>query len=100
MQNYGFIPTKDFANANKKCLKDVSDIGDSGKGRTVCLYKLWEQLIGAPTKPRDQGKGSDCVGQSTARGVDVVTAVSIVGLGLSLRFVAMASASSIYGGSR
>lgn len=98
--NYGFLPTKDFANPDKVTYADVSPAAADGAGETICLYKYWEQLVSAPTRPRDQGKGSDCVGQSTARGIDIVTAVAIMGLGLPIKFVAMASATSIYGGSR
>lgn len=97
---FGFIPTSDFNNPGKKSLGDVSDVPRTGAGRVVLLYQYLEALLGRELDERDQENGSDCVGQSTAKGVDILRGVRIKGLGLPGSFVAPACASFIYGGSR
>lgn len=98
--DYGLIPTKDFGNPNKESLRHVSSCASQGAGQVALLYKYLEKVLGKKPKTRDQGSGSDCTGQSTARGIDVLQGVRIGGLGLAEKFTAYASASAIYGGAR
>lgn len=98
--DYGLIPTKDFDNPNKESLRHVSQAAGQGSGEVALLYKYLEKVLGRKPKTRNQGGGSDCTGQSTARGIDVLQGVRIAGLGMAEKFTAYASASAIYGGSR
>lgn len=98
--NYGFLPSANFNNPHKLSLSGASNLAGTGAGRTVLLYKYFEKMVGRRTVPRNQGRGSDCVGQAVARAVDVRQGVQIAGLGLPFKWVAPACASTVYAGAR
>ena len=70
----------------------------TGSNRRVLLHKYLEKAIG-PLVPHNQGTG-DCVGQGFARGVDILGATQIYGIGMRQSFKGEASAEVIYAGSR
>jgi hypothetical protein len=97
---FGFLPSSHYNNPKKVSLCESYPVGGTGLGQTALLYKYFEKMVGGPTVPRNQGEGSDCVGHSTARAIDILQGVQISGMGLPYVWTALASASSIYGGSR
>jgi len=74
------------------------DIKDSGKGKTVLLHKLVEQVVGHyPVRRQTIG---DCVSHGFAGAVDVLKCVEIAKLGQPEAWVAETASEVIYGFSR
>jgi len=81
-------------------LSQQSDqIKGTGKGKKVLLWKLLEQVTGAPLVPHTQTIG-DCVSHAYGLGVDILTAVRIIIFQMPERWLAEAATEIIYAGAR
>jgi hypothetical protein len=74
-------------------------IRNTGKGKTVLLWKYFEEVTGSQLLPHYQEIG-DCVSHGFGLGIDVLSAVQMLMHGKSERWVAKTATEIIYAGSR
>lgn len=103
--NFGWIPDPQFQEAFQEALGpysnffEVAPVKESGKGKTVLLYKAYAKVVDPELRSHNQGNYGTCVSHAWGLGVDILQAVEIVA-GDREQFKAKVSTEYIYGISR